>query len=155
MRILESNLTTVIGGGKIISRLVELDHFVNGGMKMEKGLLKLFDAEYKFMSIVWEHEPVNSTELTKLCETELGWKKPTTYSMIRKLCERGVMQNEKATVTTLIARKDVQKYEADVFIDRVFDGSVPSFITTFLQNKNLSEDETQEIKSMIDGVVKK
>jgi len=122
---------------------------------MEKGLLKLFDAEYKFMSIVWEHEPVNSTELTRLCERKLGWKKPTTYSMIRKLCERGIMQNEKATVTTLIAREDVQKYEADVFIDRVFDGSVPSFITTFLQNKTLSEDEAQEIKSMIDGVVEK
>jgi len=121
---------------------------------MEKGLLKLFDAEYKFMSIVWEHEPVNSTELTKLCEKELGWKKPTTYSMIRKLCDRGVMKNEKATVTTLIAREDVQKYEADVFIDRVFDGSVPSFITTFLQNKTLSEDEATEIKEMIDGVVK-
>jgi len=117
--------------------------------------LKLFDAEYKFMSIVWAHEPVNSTELTRICEKELGWKKPTTYSMIRKLSERGIMQNEKATVTTLIAREDVQKYEANVFIDRVFNGSVPSFITSFLQDKTLSEEEAQTIKSLIDGVVKK
>jgi len=117
--------------------------------------LKLFDAEYRFMSIVWAHEPVNSTELTRICEKELGWKKPTTYSMIKKLSERGIMQNEKATVTTLIARKDVQKYEANVFIDKMFGGSMPSFVTAFLQDKTLSEDEVQEIKSMIDGVTKK
>ena len=117
--------------------------------------LKLFDAEYKFMSIVWQHEPVNSTELTKICEKALGWKKPTTYSMIKKLCERGIMQNEKATVTTLIAREDVQKYEADVFIDRVFGGSIPSFVTAFLQDKTLSEEEARRIKSLIDGVTKK
>jgi len=118
-------------------------------------LLKLFDAEYKFMSIVWAREPVNSTELTRICEKELGWKKPTTYSMIKKLCERGIMQNEKATVTTLIAREDVQKYEAEVFVNRIFDGSIPSFITSFLQDKELSEEEAQNIKAMIDGVTKK
>ena len=116
--------------------------------------LKLFDAEYKFMSIVWAHEPVNSTELTRLCEKELGWKKPTTYTMIKKLCERGIMKNEKATVTTLIAKEAVQKYEADAFIDKVFDGSIPSFITSFLQDKTLSEEEAKKIKAMIDGVVK-
>jgi len=117
--------------------------------------LKLFDAEYKFMSIVWAHEPVNSTELTRICEKELGWKKSTTYSMIKKLCERCIMRNEKATVTTLIAREDVQKYEAELFINRVFEGSVPSFITSFLQDKTLSEEEAQAIKSMVDEVVKK
>jgi len=119
-----------------------------------ENLLKLFDAEYKFMSIVWEREPVNSTELSRICEKELGWKKPTTYSMIKKLSERGIMQNDKATVTTLIAREAVQKHEADVFIDRVFDGSMPSFITSFLQDKTLSEDEAQKIKAMIDEAVK-
>ena len=116
--------------------------------------LKLFDAEYKFMSIVWEHEPVNSTELTRLCEKALGWKKPTTYSMIKKLSERGIMKNEKATVTTLIAREQVQKYEANVFIEKVFNGSVPSFITSFLQDKTLSKNEAQKIKNMIDEVTK-
>ena len=115
---------------------------------------KLFDAEYKFMSIVWAHEPVNSTELTRICEKELGWKKPTTYSMIKKLCERGIMQNEKATVTTLIAKDAVQKHEADVFMDKIFDGSMPSFITSFLQDKTLSEEEAQKIKKVIDEVTK-
>jgi len=122
--------------------------------KTMENQLKLFDAEHKFMSIVWAHEPVNSTELTRICEKELGWKKPTTYTMIKKLCERGIMQNEKATVTTLIAKEAVQKYEADVFIDKVFDGSMPSFITSFLQGKTLSEKEAQKIKAMIDGVTK-
>ena len=143
------------GGGIIFKKLVGLDHAIVGGVKMDRELLNLFDAEYKFMSIVWEYEPINSTELTKLCESKLGWKKPTTYSMIRKLCERGVLQNEKATVKALIARKDVQKQETDVFINRMFDGSIPSFITTFLKNKTLSEDEAQEIKAVIDGVVKR
>jgi predicted transcriptional regulator len=117
--------------------------------------LKLFDAEHKFMSIVWRYEPVNSTELSRICERELGWKKPTTYSMIKKLSERGILQNEKATVTALIAQEDVQKYEADVLISRMFGGSVPSFITSFLHDKTLSEDEAQEIKNMIDEVTKK
>jgi len=119
---------------------------------MTENQLKLFDAEYKFMNIVWTYEPINSTKLTRICEKTLGWKKPTTYSMIKKLCQRGIMQNEKATVTTLIAREDVQKYEADVFIDKVFDGSVPSFITSFLQDKSLSTEEAQKIKSLIDEV---
>jgi len=117
--------------------------------------LKLFDAEYKLMSIVWEREPINSTELVKICEKVLGWKKATTYTMVKKLSERGIMQNEKATVTTLIAREDVQKYEADVLINRVFGGSIPSFITSFLQDKELSEEEAQAIKGLIDGVTKK
>ncbi|MCL2702946.1 MAG: BlaI/MecI/CopY family transcriptional regulator [Defluviitaleaceae bacterium] len=120
-----------------------------------ENLLKLFDAEYKFMSIVWAHEPVNSTELTRICEKELGWKKPTTYSMIKKLCERGIMKNEKATVTALIAQEAVQKYEANAFINKVFDGSIPSFVTAFLRDKTLSEEEARSIKLMIDEVTKK
>jgi len=119
-----------------------------------ESLCKLFDAEYKFMCIVWEHEPVNSTVLTGICEKTLAWKKSTTYSMIKKLCERGIMKNEKAIVSTLIAREDVQKYEADVLIEKVFNGSMPSFINTFLQGKTLSEEEAQKIKFMIDGVTK-
>ena len=119
---------------------------------MEK--LKLFDAEHKFMSIVWANEPINSTELTKLCEKELGWKKPTTYSMIKKLSERGIMKNENATVTTLIERELVQKYEADMLLSKMFDGSIPSFIASFLQDKTLSEKESKEIREMIEKVTK-
>ena len=117
--------------------------------------LKLFDAEYKFMCIVWEYEPVNSTELSRLCEAALGWKKPTTYSMIKKLCGRGLLRNEKATVTALVAREDVQRHEAAVFMDRVFGGSMPSFITAFLQNNKLTDEDAQKIKAMIDEVTAK
>jgi len=119
-----------------------------------ESLLKLFDAEYKFMCIVWAHEPVNSTELSRLCDKELGWKKSTTYSMIKKLCERGILKNENACVTTLIAKEDVQKYEAGVLIHRVFDDSMPSFVTSFLQDKSLTEEEARKIKTMIDEAVK-
>jgi len=119
--------------------------------------LKLFDAEYKFMCIVWEHEPINSTELSRLCEVALGWKKPTTYSMIKKLAGpgRGLLRNEKATVTALVAREDVQRHEAAVFMNRVFDGSMPSFITAFLQDNTLTDEDAQKIKAMIDEVTKK
>jgi predicted transcriptional regulator len=118
-------------------------------------LLKLFDAEYKFMNIVWELEPVNSTELTRICEKEFGWKKPTTYSMIRKLCDRGIMKNEKATVTTQIKREDVQRHEAEDFVNRIFNGSIPHFITSFLQDKKLSSEEAQMIKTLIDEATRK
>jgi len=121
---------------------------------MAENLYKLFDAEYRFMNVVWGCEPVNSTELTKMCEQAFGWKKPTTYTMIKKLCERGILHNEKATVTALIPREAVQKYEADVFMDKVFSGSVPSFIASFFQGKVLSAEEAREIKAMIDEAVK-
>ena len=120
-----------------------------------ENLLKLFDAEFRFMSLIWALEPVNSTELTRVCEKELGWKKPTTYSMIKKLCDRGILKNEKATVTALIKQEDVQKYEADLFMDRVFGGSVPSFVASFLKDRSLSPAEAQQVKSMIDEVTEK
>lgn len=145
----------MVGRDKLIIAVGRDQLFQEVKVGIMENLLKLFDAEYKFMCIVWEHEPVNSTELTKICEKELGWKKPTTYSMIKKLCERGIMKNEKATVSTLIARGDVQKYEAEVLVNRVFDGSIPSFITSFLQGKTLSEEEARSIKDMIDGVTRK
>ncbi|MEG3066992.1 MAG: BlaI/MecI/CopY family transcriptional regulator [Syntrophaceticus schinkii] len=119
---------------------------------MEK--CKLFDAEYKFMDIIWEFEPINSTELSKICHSKLGWKKPTTYNMIRKLSERGILKNENATVTALVKREQVQKYESDVLLEKAFDGSLPAFLATFLQDKKLSKKEAQEIKKMIEDAVK-
>ncbi|MFD0711985.1 BlaI/MecI/CopY family transcriptional regulator [Paenibacillus sp. GCM10027626] len=115
---------------------------------------KLFDAEYKFMNLIWEHEPLNSTELSRLCQQELGWKKSTTYNMIRKLTERGILQNEQAVVTSLINREQVQKYESEVLLEKAFDGSLPSFLAAFLKDKKLSKAEADEIKKMIEGAVK-
>ena len=116
--------------------------------------LNLFDAEYKFMCIVWEHEPVNSTELSKLCLGKLGWKKSTTYTMIRKLSERGIVKNENATVTALIKREQVQKYESETLLKKSFDNSLPLFLTAFLKGKQLSKDEAAELKEMIERATK-
>ena len=116
--------------------------------------LKLYDGEYKFVSLIWDNEPVNSTELVKICEENLGWKKSTTYTVLRKLVSRGVLQNNNATVTSQVKREDVQQYETDALLDKVFDGSIPSFISTFLKDKKLSEKEFEEIRKMIEEAAK-
>lgn len=111
---------------------------------------KLFDAEYKFLDIIWDLEPINSTELTKVSLHKLGWKKPTTYTMIRKLAGRGLLKNENATVTALVKREQVQKYESESLVDKSFDGSLPAFLATFLKDKKLSKQEAREIQKMIE-----
>ncbi len=116
--------------------------------------LKLFDAEYRFMCIVWEKEPINSTELVKLCQSEFGWKKSTTYSVIKRLSERGVLKNENAVVTALVQRIQVQKYESEQLLEKAFDNSLPSFVAAFLQNKKLTQSEAEQIKKMIEEVTK-
>lgn len=112
--------------------------------------LKLCDSDYKFMSIVWEHAPVNSGELVTLCSEQLGWKKSTTYTVIKKLCERGFIQNEHAKVTVLVAKEACQAVETDYFVERTFGGSLPGFLAAFLNSKKLSDEEALEIKKMID-----
>lgn len=112
--------------------------------------LKLYDAEFKFMNIVWEYEPINSTELTKICNERLGWKKPTTYTVIRKLVERGIIKNEKATVFALIRRDQIQQYEADNLFEKAFDGSIPSFIAAFLKSRSLTEKDACILQKMIE-----
>lgn len=131
-------------------RFAQTNHW--GVMRLEE--FKLFDAEYKFMDIIWELEPINSTELSKLCMAKLGWKKPTTYNMIRKLSERGIVKNENATVTAQVKREQVQKYESEVLLDKAFDGSLPAFIATFLKGKKLSKQEAQQLKKMIEEATK-
>lgn len=116
--------------------------------------LKLFDAEYRFMSIIWENEPINSTKLSKISFEILGWKKSTTYNMIKKLSEKELLKNENATVTAIVKREQVQKYESEEVVDKSFDGSLPAFLTTFLDNKKLSEKEALELKKIIEEAVK-
>jgi BlaI family penicillinase repressor len=119
---------------------------------MEK--YKLFDAEYKFVSIIWDNEPINSTELVKLCADKLGWKKSTTYTVLKKLCERGILENRDATVSALVKREDVQRYESRAVLDKTFDGSLPKFLTAFLSGRKLSEQEAEELKRIIEEAVK-
>lgn len=114
---------------------------------MEK--YKLFDAEYKFVSIVWENEPVNSTELVNLCHEKLGWKKSTTYTVLRKLCSRGVLQNQNATVSSLIRREETQKYESESLIKKTFDDSLPEFLTAFLDKKKITKKKQKNLNILL------
>ena len=115
---------------------------------------KLFDAEYKFVSIIWEIEPVNSTELVKICHERLGWKKSTTYTVLKKLCERGILQNKSTVVKALVKREQVQKYESEALLERAFDGSLPAFLAAFLRDRKLSDNEAAELRRMIEEASK-
>ena len=116
--------------------------------------LKIFDAEYKFLDIIWDIEPINSTQLTKICLEKLGWKKSTTYTVLNKLCERKILQNENAIVTALINREQVQKHESEVLLEKSFDGSLPIFLAAFLKDKKITKKEADELKKMIEEAVK-
>ena len=111
---------------------------------------KLFDSEYRLLSIVWENEPVQSGELCKLCQESLGWKRTTTYTVLKKLCNTGVLQNESAIVTSIDKREEVQRQEGQVVLDKAFGGSLPQFIAAFLGEQGISDAEAQEIRDMID-----
>jgi len=115
---------------------------------------KLFDAEYKFVSIIWDNEPINSTELVRLCADKLGWKKSTTYTVLKKLCKRNILQNRDATVTALAKRQDVQRYESKAVLEKAFDGSLPRFLTAFLGDRKISKQEAEELKRIIEEAVK-
>lgn len=117
-------------------------------MKVEQ--LKLCDSDYRFMCVVWEHAPLGSGELVKLCNEILGWKKSTTYTTIKKLSEKGYIKNEHAVVSVLIEKERVQIEESNYFIERNFGGSLPGFLTAFLGGKRISREEAERIKEIID-----
>ena len=123
-------------------------HDMEGSMHMEH--LKLCDSDYRFMSIVWEHAPVASGDLVKLCSEELGWKKSTTYTAIKKLAQKGYLINENAIVSVLIPKEHVQRDESNYFVERTFGGSLPGFLTAFLGDKKISKAEADKIKKIID-----
>ncbi len=112
---------------------------------------KLYDAEYRFLEVVWELEPVSSTALYKECLTRLGWKKSTTYTVLRKLCGRNILKNEASMVSSLVKRPDVQRYKSQTVVEKWFDRSLPKFLTAFFQDKKLSEEEAKELKELIDS----
>ena len=111
---------------------------------------KIFEREYRFCQILWEAEPVGSTELVKLCREKLGWKKSTTYTVIKRLSERGVVKLEDARVTALGSREEVQRSESREVVDRAFGGALPRFIAAFAGGKKLTKAEAEEIRRLID-----
>lgn len=110
---------------------------------------KIFESEYRFCLILWEHEPIKSTELAKLCKEKLDWSKTTTYTVIKRLSERGVVKNENTIVTSLVSKEEAQRAEIDELVEKRFEGSLPAFIAAFAKNKALSEDEVAEIRRII------
>jgi predicted transcriptional regulator len=111
---------------------------------------KLYDGEFKFISVIWDAEPVNSTELVRLCADKLGWKKSTTYTMLKRMSERGLLQNTDTIVTTLVNREQVRQYETEALLNKHFDGSAPSFVASFLRDRKLTEADAREIQALID-----
>ena len=113
--------------------------------------LKLCDSEYRFMVLVWEAAPVRSGELVRLAGEHLGWKKSTTYTVIRKLSERGFLKNEDSVVSPLVSKDRCQAVESDYFVNRTFGGSLPKFLAAFLGDKKISDEEAREIQRLIDS----
>lgn len=111
---------------------------------------KIFESEYRFCLILWEQEPVNSTRLVELCRDRLGWSKATTYTVIRRLAERGVLKNENATVTSLISKEQAQRSRLQEMMEETFEGSVPAFLAAFSKSKKLTRQEVAQLQSMID-----
>lgn len=110
---------------------------------------KIFESELRFCEILWEHQPVRSSELAHLCAEKLGWKKSTTYTVIKRLTERGVVQTEDAVVTALVSRDQVQRAESRAFVERNFSGSLPGFLNAFVGGRGLSAEEADELRRMI------
>ena len=112
---------------------------------------KIFESEYRFCLIMWEHEPVTTTELVKLCHEQLEWKRTTTYTVIKRLGERGVLKNNNGTVTSLVSKDEVQASEIDELVEKKFEGSLPAFIAAFTKHQKISELEIDEVQRMIDS----
>lgn len=112
---------------------------------------KLGAVESRFAEIIWQNEPLSSGELVKLCEKELQWKKSTTYTVLKKLCEKGIFQNNGGTVTSLVSKQDFYAVQSEKFVDETFKGSLPAFIAAFTKRKKLSTEEISEIRRMIDS----
>ena len=123
--------------------------------ELEKGEInmdtpKVFESEYRFCLILWEHEPIKSSDLVNLCKEQLGWKSSTTYTVIKRLSERGVLKNENTIVSALVTKDEVQAAEIDELVEKKFEGSLPAFIAAFTKHQKISEEEIDEVQRMID-----
>ena len=110
---------------------------------------KIFESEYRFCLILWENEPIRSTELAKLCKERLGWSKTTTYTVIKRLSDRGVLKNEETVVTSLISKEEAQLSELDELMEKKFEGSLPAFIAAFARRQELSDEDIRELERII------
>ncbi len=114
------------------------------------GTPKVFESEYRFCLILWDNEPVKSSELVNICKEQLGWKPTTTYTVIKRLSERGVLVNENTVVRSLVSKDEVQASEINEMVNKTFEGSIPAFVAAFTKHQRISEDEIDELQMMID-----
>lgn len=113
-------------------------------------MYQMTETEMKFAELIWKEEPIGSGELVKLCAGELGWKKSTTYTFIKKLCEQGIFQSENAVVTSLLSREKYLQKQSEDFVEKTYDGSLPKMIAAFIERKRLSRAQIEEIEKMIE-----
>ena len=111
----------------------------------------LFDSEFKLMEIIWENEPVRSGDIVKMCLDKFDWKKSTTYTVLKKLGEKGMIKNEDSVVTSLIPKEQVQESQSEQMVNKNFGGSLPAFVSAFLKHKNISDDEARELIDLIES----
>ena len=110
---------------------------------------RLCESDYRFLSLIWDHEPVNSTELVRISASELGWKKSTVYTMVKKLSDKGLVVNENATVRSLVPREEIQNLESRSFVEQTFSGSLPGFLVSFYGGKGITGEEAAELEKLI------
>ena len=112
---------------------------------------KVFESEYRFCLILWENEPIKSSKLVELCKEQLGWKPTTTYTVIKRLSERGILKNENTIVTSLVSKEEVQATELNEMVEKTFEGSLPAFIAAFTKHQNIADDDINALQQMIDN----
>ena len=112
---------------------------------------KIFESEYRFCLILWEHEPISSGKLVELCKEGLGWSIATTYTVIRRLSERGVLKNENTIVSALISKEQAQESRLEEMVEQTFEGSMPAFIAAFSKSQKLTRQEVEQLKALIDS----
>ena len=111
---------------------------------------KVFESEYRFCLILWENEPISCSDIAKICKQKLEWSRTTTYTVIKRLCERGVLKNENGTVTSLISKDEIQLSQMDELMEKTFEGSLPAFVAAFARRQKLSEKEIETLRAMIE-----
>ena len=111
---------------------------------------KLGEVEMRFAKLIWENEPLSSGDLVKLCEKELDWKKSTTYTILRRVCDRELFRNENGTVTSLVSREEFEAVQSKQFVDESFGGSLPNFLAAFTSRNKLSEEEIRKLREIIE-----
>lgn len=114
--------------------------------------LRMGTAEAKFADMIWDYEPISSGDLARFANTEFGWKKPTSFTVLKRLCERGLFQNQKGTVTSLIPKKEFYARHSELYVEKAFGGSLPAFLTAFGSRKKLTDNEIDEIQKIIDSM---